>query len=366
MYTRNLLPELMTQKGSAQITAYVSPEAYDSLCAEQWAEELTVKRVGVGGASRALRIAAENTVLPAHVRQDGIDLLHSLGNSAPTFCAVASVVTIHDLIFKHYPQAHSRMMRMGQSVVVPLAVHRADHIIAVSQATRDDIVETYRVPARKIDVVHQGCSPVSAEATDSEELRHKFDLPAAPLIFSPSAKRAHKNLARLIEAFAQIELDPAPLLVIPGYPTPYERYLKQLARDLGVESRVRFYGWLESADMEGFYRVSECFVFPSLFEGFGLPVLESMSRSLAVTCADINVLREVAGEAARYFDPYSVESIAGAITAVLTDEHERRHLVEAGLRQSSKFTWRATATGTLAVYQNALGGNPIPARATDA
>jgi glycosyltransferase involved in cell wall biosynthesis len=147
------------------------------------------------------------------------------------------------------------------------------------------------------------------------------------------------------------------LLVLPGYPTPHEAELQAHAARLGVTRDVRFLGWVPSDELEGLYDAAACFVFPSLAEGFGLPVLEAMARGVPVACSGRGSLAEVAGDAALLFDPQSEAAIAGAIQLLIDDVDEAQRLAVAGRRHASRFTWTATAAGTLAAYDRALAGS---------
>jgi len=169
-----------------------------------------------------------------------------------------------------------------------------------------------------------------------------------------SAKRPHKNLVRLIRALAAIPAERRPVLVVPGYPTPHEQELRALAAELGVAEDLRLPRWLGAADLEGLYELASCAVLPSLYEGFGLPVLEAMRRGLPVTCSDRSSLPEVAGHAALLFDPEDVPAITLALERLLGDAELRERLRKAGIERARRFTWRATADATARVYEAAL------------
>jgi glycosyltransferase involved in cell wall biosynthesis len=169
-----------------------------------------------------------------------------------------------------------------------------------------------------------------------------------------SAKRPHKNLAALIGALACIPAERRPLLVLPGYPTPHERELRDLAGARGVADDVRFLGWVSSAQLDDLYAAADIFVFPSLYEGFGLPVLEAMARGVPVATSGRASLAEVAGDAALIFDPESEPSIAGAIERLLADDELRRRLGDAGRERAAGFTWERTAELTVETYRRAL------------
>jgi glycosyltransferase involved in cell wall biosynthesis len=187
------------------------------------------------------------------------------------------------------------------------------------------------------------------------ELRRRLELDDRPIALSVSTKRPHKNLPRLLEAHALIASSKRPLLVLPGYPTPHERELQAQAAELGIEHDVRFLGWLPDEQLEGLYRAATLFVFPSRYEGFGLPVLEAMARDLPVACGSARAVVEVAGDAALIFDHDRPERMAAAVEALLDDADLRRRLVEAGRRRVAEFTWERTARGTIESYRRALG-----------
>jgi glycosyltransferase involved in cell wall biosynthesis len=174
------------------------------------------------------------------------------------------------------------------------------------------------------------------------------------LLLSLSAKRPHKNLAALIGALAAIPPERRPLLLLPGYPTPHEQELRRRAAEAGVAEDVRFLGWASSLEIEGLWAITEGFVFPSLYEGFGLPVLEAMARGVPVACSSASSLPEVAGDAALLFDPYDKADIAGALTRLLDDGELRAGLIAKGRERARMFTWERTAELTLASYARAL------------
>jgi glycosyltransferase involved in cell wall biosynthesis len=227
-------------------------------------------------------------------------------------------------------------------------------VVAVSRSTRDDLVAQLGVAPEKIDVVPNGLGAARVEPTPETDVRVRHELGDRPVALSVSAKRPHKNLVRLLEALALLPATDRPLLVLPGYPTWHEDELRERARALGVAGDTRFLGWVEPADLEALYELATCFVFPSLYEGFGLPVLEAMARGVPVACSDRSALAEVAGSAALRFDPESPRAIADAIATLLTDAAERDRLRRAGPERARRDTWDATARGVLASYERAL------------
>ena len=243
---------------------------------------------------------AEQTLLPRAARKARVDLLHNVQNTAPAMPRVPQVTTILDVIYKRHPETHAGVLAAGVALLVPLAARRSRRILTLSEAAKDDIAHYLHVEPDRIDVTPLGPGlPDDVSPVGEAELRRRHGLGDAPIVLTVSAKRPHKNLERLLEAIALVQADPEPVLVAPGYETVFEPELRQRAGE-----RVRFLGWVDDDELEGLYRAATCFVFPSLAEGFGLPVLEAMMRGVPVACSRIGPLEEVAGDAALYFEPH--------------------------------------------------------------
>lgn len=338
---RSLIPELVRAAPSTRFVAFVARESAGE---DLGAHEQVV--VPVNAASRPQWVLGEQLHLPRLARRAGCELVHSLASTAPARGRFARVTTIHDLHYLTVPEAHFGLRALGMRVLVPLAARRSHRIIAVSEQTRRDIVSRLGVEGEKVDVVPNGFGRPQAAPTPAGDLRERFDLGERPVLLCLSAKRPHKNLARLLEGLALMGPATAPVAVLAGYPTPHEAELRELAGRLGVQAR--FPGWLPDADVEGLFALSRVFAFPSLSEGFGLPILEAMARGVAVACSDIPVFREVGGEAATYFDPQDPQAIAAAIARATPD---------GGRERASQFTWERAAGETLAVYERALAAS---------
>ena len=206
------------------------------------------------------------------------------------------------------------------------------------------------------DVVPLAATPPApgAPAADPADLRRRLGLGDRAVALSVSARRPHKNLLRLLDALAQIPRERRPVLVAPGYPTPHEAELQARAAELGLTGDVVWPAWLDAADLEGLYALATLVVFPSLQEGFGLPVLEAMVRGVPVACSDRSSLPEVAGDAALLFDPEDSGAIRAAIERLLADPAERERLIRRGRERAAGFTWERTAELTAAAYERAL------------
>jgi glycosyltransferase involved in cell wall biosynthesis len=267
------------------------------------------------------------------------------------------VVTVHDLIYARFPEAHAGIRDKGMRVLVPGAVRRSHRVIADSQSTREDLIELLGVTPGRIDVVPLGLGAVQRERPLAEsDVRELFALGERRVLLSLSAKRPHKNLLALIGALARIDAQRRPVLVLPGYPTAHEAELRGRALALGVEGDVRFPAWVSAEQLEGLWAIATAFVFPSLYEGFGLPVLEAMARGVPVACSDASSLGEVAGDAALLFDPRSEAAIAETLTRLLNEDALRERLSALGRARAAQFTWERTARLTLESYTRALRG----------
>jgi glycosyltransferase involved in cell wall biosynthesis len=347
---RAMLPVLAAAAPGTRFTAFVNREA----AGETWGGQIESVVLAVSARNRVQWVRGEQQLLPGAARRAGCDLVHSLGSTAPFRGDFKRVVTIHDVIYKRFPEAHGGVKAMGMRALVPLAARSSQRIIAVSGSTRDDLVELLGVAPGKIDVVPQAAVSPGVGATPAAELRRRLQLGDRPLLLSASAKRRHKNLLLLLDAHALLGED-RPLLVLPGYATDHENELRARAAELGISDDVRFLGWVSDADLEGLYAASAAFVFPSLYEGFGLPVLEAMQRGLPVACSGASALAEVAGDAALLFDPTSAHAIAACVESILHDGALAARLRDAGRAQAGRFTWEATARGCLATYERVLG-----------
>ncbi len=342
---RELIPALVAAAPHLRFTAFVGREAGPG----PWGELIPAVTVPVRASNRPAWVGGEQLILPVQAARARVDLLHSLASTAPAWGPFRRVVTVHDLIYARYPEAHAGLRSLGMRALVPLAVHRSHRVIADSRSTRSDLVDLLGVDGAKIDVVPLGLGALARTAPASEEVvRQRLALGDRTVLLSLSAKRPHKNLGALLEALAL--LDERPVLVLAGYATDYERELRARAEALGLADDVRWPGWLDAGELEGLWALSHAFVFPSLYEGFGLPVLEAMARGVPVACSNAASLPEVAGAAAILFDPRDPRAIAAALRRL---PREADRLRRAGHERVAEFTWERTARATLECYRRA-------------
>jgi glycosyltransferase involved in cell wall biosynthesis len=348
-YARELTKSLLER--DVRLTAFVNREAAADI---GWRELVPTVTVPVYGRRRAAWVRGEQLLLPKLARQAEVDVVHSLASTAPSRGAFARVVTIHDVIYRIHPEAHG-WRTLALRALIPLAAGRSHRIIAPSESTRRDLVALLGVREEKVDVVPNGVGlPPATTWADEDDVRRAYDLSSRQLLLTVSLKRPNKNLERLLEALALVPVERRPLLVLAGHATRYQEQLRARAAELGVSADTRFLDWMPPDKLEALYRAATAFVFPSLYEGFGLPVLEAMTRGVPVACSNRGALAEVADDAALTFDPFDPNSIAAAIERLLGDADERERLRKAGAANAARFSWSRTAAKTLETYEAAL------------
>ena len=268
-----------------------------------------------------------------------------------------SVVTVHDLGYLYYPRAHRLLDRLYLDLSTRYNARAASRIIAISQATKDDLVQHYGTEPDKITVIHSGCDetmqPVEDEAI-VERVKARYGIPG-DYVLHVGTLQPRKNLGRLLEAYAlarkQAKRGETPCLVIAGSKGWLYDQIFQKVKRLGLEAEVIFPGYVSQDDLPALLSGARLFVFPSLYEGFGLPVLEAMACGTPVLCSNVSSLPEVAGDAALLVDPLDVKSMAEAMNRLLQDEGLRSQLVERGYRRVRQFSWERCARETLAVLE---------------
>jgi glycosyltransferase involved in cell wall biosynthesis len=338
-----------------RFTAFVNREAVAAGFAAPWGARLTAVTVPVNARNRVQWVLGEQVLLPRLAARAGIDLVHSLASTAPLWGRFRRVVTVHDLIYARFPEAHAGVRDLGMKALVPAAARRSDRVIVDSLSTRQDVIELVGLAPERIDVVPLGLgAPRHEQPLPEGEVRARHGLLDRRVVLALSAKRPHKNLAALIDALARLPAEERPVLVLPGYPTAHEQDLRTRARMRGVDGDVRFLAWVSNAELETLWALAEAFVFPSLYEGFGLPVLEAMARGVPVACADASSLPEVAGDAALLFDPHDTAAIAAALKRLLDEPALAADLIARGRERVRELTWQRTARLTLDSYARAL------------
>ena len=328
----------------------------------------------------------EQTRLPGLIRSLAPDLVHFPYYVRPYRLGIPTILTLYDVIPRRFPHYFSRATAHSVELLKRLAIRSSDAFVAISQATSADFQAFYDIPAGRITVTPLAPDPIFQPQAPAAiaDLRRRLALPERYALYLGSNK-PHKNLPRLVEAWAQVvgsreqgargrgqgagsrqisntqysipkhdAKSPTMYLVIAG--AWDERYpeAKHLAESLHVSDSVHFLGPVPNADLPTLYAGAELFVFPSLYEGFGLPVLEAMACGTPVACSNASSLPEVTGDAAVLFDPEDVDEMAATMQQVLGDQALRRELSETGRAQAARFTWEHTAQKTLRGYRSIL------------
>jgi len=307
--------------------------------------------------NRMLRLPWEQTVLPLKLKRKRIDVYHGAGFVVPLVKTCAQVVTIYDMTFQLMPKRHSLHKRLYFRAMIPAMVKGSDRVIATSESTKRDILGFVRVEKEKICVIHLGVAGRFEPVRDGErlaEIREKYNLPREFILFV-GVIEPRKNLETLVDAYLADSLSDRFDLVLAGsLGWDYSGLVRKIASSR-VRGRVRMPGYVADADLPALYSAATAFVYPSLYEGFGLPPLEAMACGTPVITSSVSSLPEVVGEAAILVDPKDVGALASALQRILKDRQLREELSRRGRERAKLFTWDQTAEKTLEVYRLVAG-----------
>jgi glycosyltransferase involved in cell wall biosynthesis len=272
----------------------------------------------------------------------------------PTLPQTRTLLTVHDLSFERVPDAASPSLKTYLKAVVPRSVRRAHHILADSTATKSDLVELYNTPPDKITVLFSGVEARFqrvSEAAARQAARQKYRLPSIPFIFSVGTVQPRKNYGRLIEALARLRQHGHDFdLVIAGGRGWLEDPIYKTLLVTGMTEHVHFIGFTDDEDLPALYSEAACVAIPSLYEGFGIPVLEAMACGTPVVTSNTSSLPEVAGDAALLITPTNLDELTDALERLLTDSTLRDDLIRRGLERAQQFTWDKAAQQLQQIY----------------
>jgi len=298
-----------------------------------------------------------------HLARVGLDwllpdaeLFHATEHLLLPLRSVPTVLTVHDLIFRHLPMHHKRLNRWYLNVTMPLYCQRATHVIAVSECTRRDLIAAYDLPEEKVTVVHEAAAPrfrlQPPEAVAA--VRSRYGLPDRYLLFVGTIE-PRKNLACLLSVFEAMRAAGLSdgLVIVGRRGWLYDDFFARLEQS-PVRDAVLFPGYVPDEDLPAVYSGAQGLVFPSVYEGFGLPVLEAMACGTPVVASNGSSLPEIGGDAALYSDPLDVEGMAETVRRLLCDAELRGHLRTRGLERAAEFSWGRAAARTRAVYERFL------------
>lgn len=286
----------------------------------------------------------------------GAELFHATEHLLLPLRRIPTVLTVHDMIFKLFPEHQKRLNFWYLNAAMPLYCRRASAIITVSEWSKRDIVSHYKVDPARITVIHEAASPEFTLAPDRlvQDARSHYGLPQRFLIHVGTIE-PRKNLTRLIEALARLRAEglAISLVAVGGKGWLYEDFFRKLD-ELGMADMVHFPGYVPARDLPLLYNAATVAILPSVYEGFGLPLLEAMACGAPVLSSNTSSLTEIGGDAPLYFDPYDLDAMAEAIRTVWSDSALQADMRRRGLRQAARFSWDRAAAETCAVYDSLL------------
>jgi glycosyltransferase involved in cell wall biosynthesis len=355
-YITNLIKSLAEIDGDNLYTIYLA----DAGAAAQWRESFTTRYKNF-----SLRLLPPPTPLvrvPVYLTYElfrrPVDVLH-VQYTAPPFCRVPVVVTIHDLAFERMPETFTRRGSFQLKLTVRRTAKKAARVATVSEYSRQDLLDIYKLPPEKVVVTYNGVessfNPRPSVPNEAEEVRRRFGV-SRDFLLAVGSLQPRKNLVRLIRAYARLRSerqDFRPQLVIVGRKLWLASEIFDEVKRHPWADDVILTGYVADEDLPALYRAARAFVYPSLFEGFGLPPLEAMACGTPVVTSDVSSLPEITGDAALLIDPNDERALASALIEVVNNDRLRAELREKGIAQAMKFTWRDAAEKTLRLYQEA-------------
>ncbi len=351
-YVRHLIDHLGELDGENQYLLFVRPGSEEELDSLPINFELLVESSRVYSASELL-------TLSWRLFRRRVDLYHATHYVLPGFLPCKTVVTIHDIIHLLFPDfLPNRLALRYARTMIRRSLARGDRIIAVSRNTRDDLLANFAVSSRKIEVIHNGVADVFRQHPSEQEIAshlEEFGVEGPYMLFVGNPK-PHKNLDRVVKAFARARKDGAldAKLVCAGAREGSDFKIRQRAEQLGIQDDVKLLGHVSDEALPALYGGAKLFLYPTLYEGFGLPVLEAMASGTPVLTSNNSALKEIAGGYARLVEPVDVDDIARAMLELMNDDDELARLSQLGLERAEDFRWQSTAQRTLDVYRSVL------------
>ncbi len=357
-YIRYLLKELAKQPGTHEYTVFVNgPQIVEKLSAQH--PQLTYVAAAWSESQPAARIAWEQLTLPSLIRQKHIDVLHSPVNVLPAWLPrdCAGVVTLHDLAFLRFPNILTRSKRLYHRIFTVRSIRRASMVIAVSESTKQDAIELVGVPDERVQTVYTCIDTrfsIVLRAEEIQSFREKQGLTGGYLLYLGTLE-PRKNITTLVEAYAQLRKTYAiseKLVLAGGKGWLYDAIFERV-QQLGLTSEVLFAGFVADAEQALWYRAASAFVYPSLYEGFGIPVVEAVACGVPVVTSNVSSLPEAGAGVALCIDPYNVEAMAAAIYKALTDQTFRQKCSTMAPVVAQRFSAQRMVKQTIQVYEQA-------------
>lgn len=296
--------------------------------------------------------------LSSQAEREGVDILHGLSAELPLDLAkhsLMSIVTVHDLIFCRFPQFYDPINTAIYKFKCRSACKIADKIIAVSDCTKRDIIKFFGIPSNKIEVVYQGCDSIFSEPISTNllnEVKSKYSLPKQYFL-NVGTIEERKNILLAVRALEKLDNKSIPLIII-GRKTRYADTVAEYAKQYGLQKRVRFLHDVPSSHLPAIYHLSTAFIYPSRYEGFGIPIIEAQSCDAPIITATGSCLEEAAGPNALFVNPDSVEDMINHMTAILRDDALRCSLINSGRENIKRFEQTKLTNQVMSIYQSVL------------
>ncbi|MCF7795221.1 glycosyltransferase family 4 protein [Patescibacteria group bacterium] len=356
-YTKEIVDNILRMDSENFYVIFLSPENYDLFSSEN----KNVKKVLVKSRWYSW---SEQIFFPWQIYKEKLDLMHFTHFNVPILTRVKFIVTIHDLILTRFstqratllPPLYYKIKYLAYKFVISLAVSRAEKIIAVSEFTKKDIEKKFKVKKDKISVIYEGISNLNLQEIESREYDKKilknYNINDNRYLLYVGNAYPHKNLESLLDIFKKLKNDfPSLLLVLVGKEDYFYNRLKKYAKNLNLSNEdIVFADYVPDNELVSLYRNALAYVFPSLYEGFGLPPLEAMSYDCPVVSSDQSSLPEVLGDSALYFNPYNNIDMYEKIKKIIKNKYLRKELVEKGKLQINQYNWFSSAYSTYKLY----------------
>ncbi len=347
-YTYNLVKNLIFQDKLNHYVLFFDPKVSQSLKKLPEQDNCSVEYFPTKGPLGSLPLINSHLLLSRFLKKQGLDIFHAPTGSLPLFYQGKTVVTVHDLAIYQNPEWFPSFQFFSKNIVIPQSFKKATYIIAVSETTKKDLLSLFSISSTKIGVIYEGGLGVSM-------IDQKKQKNTSEYILTVSTLEPRKNLIRLIRAFSlyrhQNLKSREKLIIIGGKGWKYKTIYKEVRRS-GIEKEMVFTGYISEKEKIRWLDRAKVFIFPSLYEGFGLPVVEAMSLGVPVICSKRGALAEICGNAAFFVNPDDVQSIARGLGEVLGGKNKTREILKnRGLKRAQRFSWQKCARETLEVYQ---------------
>jgi hypothetical protein len=359
IYISRLVRELLLVNQEFDITILAHKDDYDLFNLQDEYKKNFIFQIDRG---KGFRILSEQIIFPSLIKKNKIDLYHGLHYTTPINKKTCTITTIHDTTFFLFPKKHTWLKRLYFKFFIKHSCFNSDHLITVSDNTKKDLIDLLNIDSKKITTTHLGVDDTFKPIVDVDKfeyIKFKYQLPDRFILYVGLIE-PRKNLSSLVRAFSRyltnLELPQDVHLIIAGRWGWESKELLTLVSELNISQKVHFPGYIDQNDLPFLYNMAKVFVYPSYYEGFGLPVLEAMACGTPVITSNVSSMPEFVGNGGILINPNDIDSLVDALRNTLTNNNLRNELSSNALIQSGKYSWKETARKTLAVYHRVLMG----------